>query len=109
MLKELGKGCSPDEAAKASAGTFFPHIAMSAVIANLFNNTNTIALVSSALGTACKRMWGGQIALRFPGENLTLCFYSFFLFLFRSLSLSLSFSFFLFPEFLIFVFRDPLH
>ena len=58
---------TPEDVVKANAGSFFPTLALSPTISNLFNNTAAISLVSSATGTPCKPTWGGQIALRFPG------------------------------------------
>ncbi len=46
-----------------------PELMLSAEINALFNDSDAIGCVQALLGSTVNRTWGGQIALRFPGDG----------------------------------------
>lgn len=67
--QELGQGISKDEVKIANAGSWFPSLATSLVITDLYNKSKVIQVVEAFTGQYLP-LFFGQIALRFPG---TLC------------------------------------
>lgn len=65
----IGQGIPKDELRIWTSQSFFPHIARTPVIADLFNESSVLPTLQSVFGEdKVSRAGGGQIALRFPRE-----------------------------------------
>ncbi len=65
----MGQGIPADELSTWSSQSFFPQLARTETISDLFNESRVLPTLSSLMGEGkVSRAGGGQIALRFPRE-----------------------------------------
>jgi tetratricopeptide (TPR) repeat protein len=68
--QNIGQGMSLEETKRAQSGSWCPSLVSKPVISDLYNKTDLLRIVASFFGVSVP-LYGGQIALRFPGALCT--------------------------------------